>query len=114
MKHSLTLTAIAGILTFAAASAFAQAPGTVGAGVSANGLTQFKDEKTGKVWTPENVSKDNQTPQQQAAMPQTPADKAFDPNSQVGSTQIVVQRPRGNLMGTVPITAGGSSPKVDA
>jgi hypothetical protein len=112
MKHSLRLTAIAGILTFAAASAFAQAPGTVGAGVSANGLTQFKDEKTGKVWTPENVSKDNQTPQQQAAMPQSSTDKAFDPNSQVVSTQVVLQRPKGNLMGTVPITAGPNVPVV--
>ncbi len=112
MKHSLTLTAIAGILTFSAAPAFAQAPGTVGAGVSANGLTQFKDEKTGKVWTPENVSKDNQTPQQQAAMPQSSTDKAFDPNSQVVSTQVVLQRPKGNLMGTVPITAGPNVPVV--
>ncbi len=112
MKHSLTLTAIAGILTFSAASACAQAPGTVGAGVSANGLTQFKDEKTGKVWTPENVSKDNQTPQQQAAMPQSSTDKAFDPNSQVVSTQVVLQRPKGNLMGTVPITAGPNVPVV--
>ena len=112
MKHSISLTAIAGILTFAAASAFAQAPGTVGAGVSANGLTQFKDEKTGKVWTPENVSKDNQTPQQQAAMPQSSTDKAFDPNSQVVSTQVVLQRPKGNLMGTVPITAGPNVPVV--
>ena len=112
MKHSLTLTAIAGILAFSAASAFAQAPGTVGAGVSANGLTQFKDEKTGKVWTPENVSKDNQTPQQQAAMPQSSTDKAFDPNSQVVSTQVVLQRPKGNLMGTVPITAGPNVPVV--
>ena len=112
MKHSITLTAIAGILTFAAASAFAQAPGTVGAGVSANGLTQFKDEKTGKVWTPENVSKDNQTPQQQAAMPQSSTDKAFDPNSQVVSTQVVLQRPKGNLMGTVPIAAGPNVPVV--
>lgn len=112
MKHSLTLTAIAGILAFSAASAFAQAPGTVGAGVSANGLTQFKDEKTGKVWTPENVSKDNQAPQQQAATPQSSTDKAFDPNSQVVSTQVVLQRPKGNLMGTVPITAGPNVPVV--
>lgn len=89
-----------------------QTTGTIGAGVSANGVTQFKDERTGKVWTPENVSKDNQTPQQQAAMPATPADKAFDPNSQSVGTQLVVQRPRGNLMGTVPITAGPTVPAV--
>ncbi len=105
MIRAFILATLASGVAMASASAFAQAPGTVGAGVSANGLTQFKDERTGKVWTPENVSKDNQTLQQQAATPQTPADKAFDPNSQTVGTQVVVQRPRGSLMGTVPITA---------
>ncbi len=90
----------------------AQVGGQVGAGVTANGVTEFRDEKTGKVWTPENVSKDNQTPQQQAATPSTPADKAFDPTTQAVPTQIVTQRPRGNLMGTVPITAGPTVPVV--
>lgn len=118
MNRYITLTAVAAGLALAAASAaLAQAPaapmsGTIGAGVSATGATQFKDERTGKVWTPENVSKDNQTPQQQAAMPATPADKAFDPNSQSVRTQVVAQRPRGNLMGTVPITAGPTVPAV--
>ena len=45
------------------ASAFAQA--------------QFRDEKTGKVWTPDNVSKDNQL--RPSSEPSTPADRAFDP-----------------------------------
>ena len=113
MNRNITLAIALGALTVgSSAVASAQAPASVGAGVSANGVTQFKDERTGKVWTPENVSKDNQTPQQQAAMPQTPADKAFDPNSQSVPTQVVVQRPRGNLMGTVPITAGPTVPAV--
>ena len=118
MNRYVTLTAVAGALALAAANpALAQVPpaqavGTIGAGVSANGVSQFKDERTGKVWTPENVSKDNQTPQQQAAMPATSADKAFDPNSQSVGMQVVVQRPRGNLMGTVPITAGPTVPLV--
>jgi hypothetical protein len=113
MNRHLSLALAAGIVAAASSvTAFAQAPGTVGAGVSANGVTQFKDERTGKVWTPENVSKDNQTPQQQAAMPQSTADKAFDPNSQSASNQVVIQRPRGNLMGTVPITAGPTVPAV--
>lgn len=110
MIRSFIVATLASGVALAAAPAFAQAPGTVGAGVSANGLTQFKDERTGKVWTPENVSKDNQTLQQQAATPQTSADKAFDPNSQTVGTQVVVQRPRGSLMGTVPITAGPTVP----
>jgi hypothetical protein len=122
MNRYLTFAAFAGSLALGTASnVLAQAPagqvpgqtpGMIGAGVSANGVTQFKDERTGKVWTPENVSKDNQTPQQQAAMPATPADKAFDPTSQSVGTQLVVQRPRGNLMGTVPITAGPTVPAV--
>ena len=118
MNRYFTLIAVAGALAFAAASPAlaqvpaAQTPGMIGTGVSANGVTQFKDERTGKVWTPENVSKDNQTPQQQAAMPATPADKAFDPNSQSVGMQVVVQRPRGNLMGTVPITVGPTVPAV--
>ena len=116
-RHISLALAASAIAISSSASAFAQAPGiqapgTVGAGVSASGMTQFKDEKTGKVWTPENVSKDNQSPQQQAAMPKTAADKAFDPNSQAVSNQVVVQRPRGNLMGTVPITAGPTVPVV--
>jgi hypothetical protein len=113
MKRNLGLAALASSLIVASSVvAVAQAPGTVGAGVSSNSVTQFKDERTGKVWTPENVSKDNQTPQQQAATPKTAADKAFDPSAQSVGTQIVVQRPRGNLMGTVPITAGPTVPAV--
>ncbi|TAJ24243.1 MAG: hypothetical protein EPO67_23900 [Reyranella sp.] len=111
MNHTFSLTVLAGAIVVAsAAPAFAQTPSGVSAGVSANGVTQFRDERTGKVWTPENVSKDNQTPTQQAAMPQTPADKAFDPNAQIVPNRVVVQRPRGNLMGTVPITAGPTVP----
>ena len=74
MKRYLTFTVVAGSLALGAASpVFAQTQGMIGVGVSANGVTQFTDERTGKVWTPENVSKDNQTPQQHAAMPATPA-----------------------------------------
>ena len=113
MNRYLTLTALAGSLALGAGSqVLAQGPRVIDAGVSANGVTQFKDERTGKVWTPDNVSKDNQTPQQQAAMPATSADKAFDPSSQSVGTQVVLQRPRGNLMGTVPITAGPTVPAV--
>ncbi|HQS16740.1 hypothetical protein [Reyranella sp.] len=118
MKRHFTLflatsaLAVASAMPAHAQAPVAQAPGMIGAGVSANGMTQFKDERTGKVWTPENVSKDNQTPQQQAAMPSTAADKAFDPTSQSVGTKVVVQRPRGNLMGVVPITAGPTVPSV--
>ena len=79
------------------ASAFAQA--------------QFRDEKTGKVWTPDNVSKDNQL--RPSNEPSTPADRAFDPKAQIATaTGVVVQRPNATLMGVVPITAGPTVPIV--
>jgi len=93
-----------------AASAVAQTAG-IQAGVTANGQTEFRDAKTGKVWTPENVSKDNRP--QSANQPTTAADKAFDPTAQIATAAAVeVQRPRANLMGKVPITAGPNVPIV--
>jgi hypothetical protein len=93
-----------------AASVMAQTAG-VGAGVSASGTTQFRDPKTGVVWTPENVSKDSRL--ESANPPSTPADRAFDPKTQIATAgSIAVQRPSANLMGTVPITAGPSVPIV--
>jgi len=78
---------------------------------TATGATQFRDEKTGKVWTPDNVSKDNQL--RPSNEPTTAADKAFNPDAQVATAAgIVVQRPTANLMGLVPITAGPNVPIV--
>ena len=78
---------------------------------SAMAQAQFRDEKTGKVWTPDNVSKDNQL--RPSNEPSTPADKAFDPNAQIATaTGVVVQRPNATLMGVVPITAGPTVPIV--
>ena len=107
MAASTTLGCIA---LLAVASAMAQTPG-IEAGVTANGSTQFRDARTGKVWTPENVSKDNRL--EPANQPPTPADKAFDPKTQMASVVgVAVQRPRAQLMGKVPITAGPSVPIV--
>ena len=93
-----------------AASSMAQTAG-VEAGVTANGTAQFRDAKTGKVWTPQNVSRDNKL--EPANQPSTPADKAFDPQAQVASVDgVSVQRPPANLMGIVPITAGPNVPIV--
>ena len=78
---------------------------------SAVAQTQFRDEKTGKVWTPDNVSKDNQL--RPVNEPSSPADRAFVPNAQVASAPtVVVQRPAANLIGTGPITAGPTVPLV--
>jgi hypothetical protein len=78
---------------------------------SAFGQAQFRDEKTGTIWTPDNVSKDNQL--RPSNEPTTPADRAFDPNAQIATaTGVVVQRPNATVMGTVPITAGPTVPLV--
>jgi len=78
---------------------------------SAVAQTQFRDEKTGKIWTPDNVSKDNQL--RPSNEPSTPADRAFNPNAQIATaTGVVVQRPAANLLATVPITAGPNVPIV--
>jgi len=78
---------------------------------SAVGQAQFRDDKTGTIWTPDNVSKDNQ--RRPSNEPTTPADRAFDPQAQIATaTGVIVQRPNATLMGVVPITAGPSVPLV--
>lgn len=78
---------------------------------SAMAQAQFRDERTGKVWTPGNVGDDDQ--RRPSNEPSTPADRAFDPNAQIArATGVVVQRPNATLMGTVPITAGPTMPLV--
>jgi hypothetical protein len=70
-------------------------------------VRELRDERTGKVWTPEfiEVNPDGSA--------KSDVDKAFDPRSQTARVQgVVVQRPRANLMGTVPITAGPTVPIV--
>lgn len=112
MKLTIRIASLIGCASAVAiaASAVAQTAG-VQADVTANGTTQFRDAKTGKVWTPDNVSKDNRP--QSANQPTTAADKAFDPKAQIATAAAVeVQRPRANLMGKVPITAGPNVPIV--
>jgi hypothetical protein len=78
---------------------------------SAIAQTQFRDARTGMVWTPENVSKDAQI--RPSNEPITAADKAFDPKAQIATaTGVIVQRPTATVMGTVPITAGPNVPIV--
>ncbi len=69
------------------------------------GVPEFRDPKTGQVWTPETVG-------QGTAPPSGPQDKAFDPNAQDVPGQVAEQRVQGRPLGTVPITAGPSVPIV--
>lgn len=73
--YSLAAMLMTGVATLAvASSALAQA--------------QFRDEKTGKIWTPDNVSKEIQL--RPSNEPVTPADRAFDPNAQIATATGVV------------------------
>ena len=99
MKRATRLATVVAAGTLAlvlAASALAQTTG------------QFRDDRTGKVWTPETVSQDHNL-----APPTSERDKAFDPRSQMAVVEgVTVQRPRATLMGVLPITAGPSVPIV--
>jgi hypothetical protein len=67
------------------------------------------------VWAPagpdNRLTRDNKL--EPPNQPSTPADEAFDPRSQVATAApVVVQRPRADMMGTVPITAGPTVPVI--
>lgn len=72
---------------------------------ASTGGPEFRDPKTGQVWTPETVGQDGR--------PLTgPDDKAFDPAGQNVATWVAEQRVRGRPVGTVPVTAGPNTPIV--
>jgi hypothetical protein len=85
-----------------ASAAFAQGPRNSLDVAASTGAFEFKDPKTGQVWTPETVGQDGK--------PVGPDDKAFDPKAQIVPTQVVEQRVRGRPVGMVPITAGPTVP----
>lgn len=70
----------------------------------------FRDPQTGQIWTQDNVSKESRPPNASSG-PATPADRAFDPNSQIAAIPgVVVQRPAATLVSRVLITAGPAVP----
>ena len=70
------------------------------------GVPEFRDSKTGQIWTPNTVGL--------VAGPNTPADRAFDPLAQaVRVDGVVVQRAKITPLGVVPITAGPTVPIVN-
>ncbi len=72
---------------------------------ASKGSPEFRDPKTGQVWTPETVGQDGRPLA-------GPEDKAFDPARQNVATWVVEQRVRGRPVGTVPVTAGPTTPIV--
>lgn len=101
MKALVCLAALA-----IAAPVHAKAPrSTVDISASA-GVPEFRDPKTGQIWTPNNVGL--------VSGPNTPADRAFDPLAQAASVDgVIVQRPKVTPLGAVPITAGPTVPLVN-
>jgi hypothetical protein len=66
------------------------------------GAFEFRDPKTGRVWTPENVGQDGK--------PIGPDDHAFDPRAQSAPLQAVLQKSVAKPVGSVPVTAGPTVP----
>jgi hypothetical protein len=89
-----------------APAALGQAPRSSVDTPASAGVPEFRDPKTGQIWTPENVGL--------VPGPNTPSDRAFDPLAQaVHVDGVVVQRPRITPLGSVPITAGPTVPIVN-
>ncbi len=91
-------------MTAASSAALAQAPRSSIDAAAAAGVPEFRDAKTGQVWTPETVGQDGK--------PIGPDDKAFNPQAQNVPAMVAEQRVRGRPVGTVPITAGPTVPLV--
>ncbi|MBM3648817.1 MAG: hypothetical protein FJX11_13590 [Alphaproteobacteria bacterium] len=69
-------------------------------------VAQFRDPKTGQIWTPFNVG--------QKSGPPTPQDLAFDPLGQAVYVKgVITQRPTIVPLSSVPITAGPTVPIVN-
>jgi hypothetical protein len=87
-------------------AALAQAPRSSLEVPATPGVPEFRDPKTGQIWTPLNVG--------QQSGPPTPADVAFDPLGQAVRVEgVVVQRPSIVPLAAVPITAGPTVPIVN-
>ena len=99
------LVGAAGALSLAI-SALAQAPRSGVESSPSTGAPEFRDPKTGQIWTPLNVG-------QRTTPDSSPADRAFDPRAQAATVEgIVVQKVPVSPLGSVPITAGPAVPIV--
>lgn len=95
---------IAGLML--ASAAWAQAPRSSVNMSATSGVPEFRDPKTGQIWTPLNVG--------QQSGPPTPQDLAFDPLGQaVYVNGVVTQRVGVVPLSSVPITAGPTVPIVN-
>jgi hypothetical protein len=99
-------TILAGVIGVTMAStAFAQGNRAAVDVATSTGSPEFRDPKTGQVWTPETVGQDGRPLA-------GPEDKAFDPTAQNVPEIIAEQRVRGRTVGRIPVTAGPTVPIV--
>ncbi len=113
MERTYRFSKIALAIAWAGVAATAVAAGSVYAqsqSPASGTAIEFRDPRTGKVWTPYNVGQDDKP----ATAPSTSLqDKAFDPRTQHAVVEgVTVQRPRAQVMGVLPVTAGPSVPLV--
>jgi len=88
-----------------ASAALAQAPRSSVDAAASSGLPEFRDPKTGQIWTPDNVGG--------GGKPTDAASRAFDPLAQAVVVRGVVdQNVSVKGVGTVPVTAGPTVPLV--
>jgi hypothetical protein len=105
MNSSLAATTLCLIGMSLAPAVLAQATKSAFEVAATTGTPEFRDPKTGMVWTPENVG--------QGGKPILPEDHAFDPTSQTAPAQGVLQKVTARPVGSVPITAGPTVPIVN-
>lgn len=105
-RKGILTNAVAGVIAGCAASAaLAQGSGRGIDVMAGQGAPEFRDAKTGQVWTPATVGQDGRPLA-------GPEDKAFDPTAQNAPAMIAQQRVQGRPVGSVPVTAGASTPIV--
>ena len=107
MVRGISMLPLLAALTFIALPVVAQPRAPVTAAAEPNNAEpSFRDPKTGKVWTPDNVGEDGK--------PVSPQDRAFDPASQaVENQQVYQQQAKMQVVGTVPINPSAHVPLVE-
>lgn len=106
MNRLLVLPLLAALVIAAGPALTQPRPPVTAAAEPNNAEPSFRDPKTGKVWTPENVGEDGK--------PVAPQDRAFDPSGQaVENQQVYQQQAKVQVVGTVPINASPTVPLVD-
>jgi hypothetical protein len=105
MNRSLGTASLCLLSMTIAPAVMAQAVKSSVEAAATTGAPEFRDPKSGLVWTPENVGQDGK--------PIGPDDKAFDPRGQNAPRQAALQKAIAKPVGSVPVTAGPTVPIVN-